>query len=648
MSGKASVKRWNAGLEMTANDLPPQGVIWTAMVGVLMALWSFLLCALPGPWMDSEHDKILWVVSADMFAIQNLGHSAFLILFATSWWRNRNVLGICMCQLSSLFLLFSCIGYSLVANHFATRISMIHHLIPAVFSIVLLIAFITTSRMGLEWNLTIINPRVYFVHDGNMLLRLTLLALCIVQCAEPVLVAIVRVIASNDKNIAHEVGRDPSLTLRAFIESYTLGFHQAFVMATAFAVVLVENRVRDRGTVWLAIYGQFSLVLSFGVGMYMIPSDPVFLLGTAIKVGAHMLCCLLLLEMTRRLENAQSYDAVTAQSSVGAGFQGANLWSMFSASPANSTKRRHLFIVLVASFLHGVAWQAECIVSIVLAFSSKTMMDQVNGLRNGLNFGIHGAGITIFVLVLALRSPVSFPFLKFSVLLGAVGGSVISFVQVSHVQGDSFYSWLTWGFFLGRGAIGVFLGITYAGVEYPSVDECGAPEHEENYVYYATQRKRAQISLAVYICSIIGYALTVTSLLGQAGVHAGFPNLARETNVQIMHDRWHNHRLVEFPPGYGLVFHFAFLLPGFVFHYLAEEFLPSKYISVAFTLSTSLLFTAQAILGPIILDEEYISDRIMLSCGLAAITSTMLCSQIILLKPTNTKSTQSLSGDLWH
>ena len=37
---------------------------------------------------------------------------------------------------------------------------------------------------------------------------------------------------------------------------------------------------------------------------------------------------------------------------------------------------------------------------------------------------------------------------------------------------------------------------------------------------------------------------------------------------------WHNYRLVEFPAGYGVIFHFTFLLLGFGVHWLLHAFHP--------------------------------------------------------------------------
>ena len=82
-------------------NLPPVGVVCVMFVGVCMALWSFILVLLPAPFVsddarveigDGNTPAMLWLVTTDCFAIQNLGHGAFLIMFATSWWRNRNVL----------------------------------------------------------------------------------------------------------------------------------------------------------------------------------------------------------------------------------------------------------------------------------------------------------------------------------------------------------------------------------------------------------------------------------------------------------------------------------------------------------------------------------------------------------------------------
>jgi hypothetical protein len=280
----------------------PGGVVSVGMVSTVMALSSFLLASCSPPAADG-HAALLWIVNTDMFCIQNLGHSAFLLMFATSWWRNQNVLGLMMCQLSAAFLLASCVGYillGLLCPHLLSTIPAGYLALPVVFGVTLLGCLIATSEMASRHKLMVFRWRTYLVVDSETTLRRVLLLQCLLQCLEPSVVAYFR---SHKLNSAYDdplvednrqlaegdaPSEDQALLLRAFMDSYTLGFHQAFVMAAAYSQVLVDDRLRDKSSVVFAIIGQFTLVLAFGVGGFVIPADALFTIITCVRVTMHM------------------------------------------------------------------------------------------------------------------------------------------------------------------------------------------------------------------------------------------------------------------------------------------------------------------------------------------------------------------------
>ena len=107
-----------------------------------------------------------------------------------------------MCQLSSLFLFFSSLGYSILALHHNTHLSLVHHLVPNSFLFLLGMALYTTSQMANEYSLFILRPRLYFFQDPDTSLRRVLLLLCVIQCIEPVAVAYTRVISDNVNEVS--------------------------------------------------------------------------------------------------------------------------------------------------------------------------------------------------------------------------------------------------------------------------------------------------------------------------------------------------------------------------------------------------------------------------------------------------------------
>jgi len=637
------------------------GVAAVALVGLCMALWSLLLVLLPAPYFETQ-DRLLWIVNTDMFAIQNLGHGAFLAMFATSWWRNQNVLGLAMCQLSCVFLLFSVAGYSALAVRFCNKVRWMHHVVPWVFLLVLAVATQSCKSMAAKWNLDIFSWRVFWIKDEDLVVRRFLLFLCVLHCLEPILVATARLLSAKDFHLESDLENFPALTLRAFIESYTLGFHQAFVLATAFAQLMVEDRIKVPSAVLLAIFGQFSLVLAFAVGGVMIPSDDAFVGMTLAKVILHLAAGFLLIPTFLRAKrvrgNMEGYQAVPKGGSVGSHesdeiyedgnreapspdsqFHGFTLWSAYAENPSALT----LAIFIFAAF-HGICWQLQAILSVYLSFTSSSEMDQANGLQAGLNFGMHGAGITIFVYVLALRSPFSFPFLKMAVVAGCFGGaamSAVQLIQLSEFQGSTANAILVQRFFSLRGLAGVLLGVTYASLRFPESIEAAKLKVGEP----GRSKTRAHILMCIFWGSVIFYAAFVNHRLAEAGVRAGFSVDASNDSTKV--DRWHAHRLIEFPPGYGIVFHFSFLLLGFVGHYFGVEFMPSKWISVVFLLSVVVIMFSELVLIKI-LEPAGVEGLFNTAVGFPMVAGIFLVLETLFYRPSHSKNVEFLAADFWH
>ncbi len=758
-SSQASLFDLSRLSELRGELLPPAGVVWVMCVGCAMAVWSFVMVCLPAPFSGAhEHERLLWVLNVDMFGIQNLGHGAFLIMFSTSWWRNRNVLALCMCQLSCLFLLFASLGYCLLAVQLHEHVSVLHHVVPGVFSLLLGVALVTCSQMASEFNLSVLRPGLYRVADADTTLRRVLLVQCVWQCAEPVLVAVARLSGAHaDPGSAFvaELGGAPALTMRAFVETYTLGFHQAFVMATTFAQVLLEDRLKDRSAALMSAAGQAMLVLCFAVGGLTLPADALFFAGTCVKIATHALLSLLSLRLFVRLVRVQAEQRALAQEREqeqgqgqwqgreqghepswqwqentaheavsgsadkamyaplpredsegqqavqhGAAFQGLAVWD--AAFGQGSMRERYVGrLTLAAAFVHGACWQAQAMLSAWLGLSSQGGMERSNSLQAGLNFGMHGAGITVFVLVLALRSPASFQFLKLSVLLGALGGAAISLVQLYHLYDLASRSAkleMVISFFHARAAAGLALGLVYALLEYPSGSARGSARGSASgsdasgsdapagsaaasavaaatataAAPAASSLKRAMLALALFWAALVAYSLAVTAAMGSYGARQGFfvmnqqepEALQRQQHQQDgaehddhrmqMHpggvDKWHMHRLIEFPPGYGLVFHFCYLLPGFAGHFFVQGFRPSKWIGVAFSSSAVLLLTFQAWAAAVLAPPPFAAlNDLMVAANVAPVLAgAALIGVLLAYKPQPVHNAQFLTGDFWH
>jgi hypothetical protein len=243
-------------------ELPPLGVVWVALVACLMASFSFGLVWLPGPRVGAAGElasRLFWIVTCDEFAIQNLGHAAFLVSFATSYWRNRNWLGLSMCQTSSLYLFCSGLGYLLVWIHVWHDENLAHSILLFSFLFVTLGSLVTSHAMAGSRS---IFRCVQVAQREQNVLPCLLLLVCFLECLEPLFVAWIRLHEFRESINSRQGYYSFTLSLRGFMESYTLGFHQAFVMAAAFSpIVSGEN---DASTILLAMFGQLAVALGLG------------------------------------------------------------------------------------------------------------------------------------------------------------------------------------------------------------------------------------------------------------------------------------------------------------------------------------------------------------------------------------------------
>lgn len=491
--------------------------------------------------------------------------------------------------------------------------------------------------------------------------------------------------------------------------------------------------------------GQAMLVLCFAVGGLTLPADALFFAGTCVKIATHALLSLLSLRLFVRLGRVQAAQRALAQEREqeqgqgqgqgreqdhreqghepswqwqentahetvsgsankamyaplpreegqqvlqhGAAFQGLAVWD--AAFGQGSMRERYVGrLTLAAAFVHGACWQAQAMLSAWLGLSSQGGMERSNALQAGLNFGMHGAGITVFVLVLALRSPASFPFLKLSVLLGALGGAAISLVQLYHLYDlarRSAQLEMVISFFHARAAAGLALGLVYALLEYPSGSASGfasgsatsssdapAGSAAASAVAAATAAaasslKRAMLALALFWAALVAYSLAVTAAMGSYGARQGFVVMQQQVPEALQHqqfgaenddhrmhpgglDKWHMHRLIEFPPGYGLVFHFCYLLPGFAGHFFVQGFRPSKWIGVAFSSSAVLLLAFQAWAAAVLAPPPFAAlNDLMVAANVAPVLAGAALTGVLLAyKPQPVHNAQFLTADFWH
>lgn len=199
--------------------------------------------------------------------------------------------------------------------------------------------------------------------------------------------------------------------------------------------------------------------------------------------------------------------------------------------------------------------------------------------------------------------------MKTLVIMGCFGGAASSFMHMLRVGNiaDVSYGTLVSTFFLGRALIGIFFGIAFALVkrhpsesyialskdppsqESPNIDMVDTTAQQSTgslpsrilYLFRGHASNVELTALLFYWLSVLFYSVTVVLKFRYIGaVSTGFWTMNAEVG-----GGW---RFVDFPPGYGEIFHFIFILGAFAIHWFIIRFEPSRWIGIFFA-STSLI-----------------------------------------------------------
>lgn len=444
---------------------------------------------------------------------------------------------------------------------------------------------------------------------------------------------------------ASDPDRSGGCIMRAFIESYTMAFHQAFILAVGYAQAFTNVPENRRPVILYFIAGCGVQTMAFGVVLYSAPHawtvpKVMLCLCTAMPLVAASVAGALF----RSLDPATQPDAgepreIAAASGAGptAGTNEVSqegtthTWPTLSVVLALDRARipgdcRGLYDAAARTWRAMVAncvlWQVQGFLALVVdlvghrAADNDVAVAEANramaaSMKEGINWGLHGSGITVFTAALAFWHPKSWPFFRTAVIMGAVGGSVQGVLQAVRVvlfEGVDLNAPMTiiCTFFLIRAAVGATLAEAFGRLPltfHADVERMveaagrGCPPKTAS----ATSGRSgpgAGLMGLVFIGAAIVYAVGVASFLAPRYGNASRADPhALEEEEECAADRctsaW---RVGASPPAYTLLFHFAYIVPSFCYAGTDVRFPPSAAIGYGFCSSALFIATVQVVL----------------------------------------------------
>ena len=646
----------------------------TAPLALCMGVSSLVLQLAPldsaGPAAGGDPLRALrFLHTTDQFAIQNLGHAAFLLLFATSWAISRNKMGLLMTQASGLLVLASLVRY-------LPLLGLSSPLLLVFVASALLCAVVSTST-GYDHQLAILHPRAYLSapRNGTLRMRRVLLFQFCVAVADIALVFFPP--ASMGQQPATSVLLTAPL-LRGLIESYTLAFHSAFVLGLGFSQALCRTDYERSGPVLrFFIFAEFFLLATSAIDAFLfswrVPEgfEVVHAVGV-IKVASILASMAAAVQEVKELSprwqspssNARRAppaavtdehdddgqplrDEAARQPWPGAGVQTSTHFSLVSLA---RMERTYAFPALLAAAVHGSMWIVQCVLLVVFEvvyFSARERYASWHvpaSLEQSLNFSMHGTGIAVYVAFLSLFHPSSFGFFRVTVLAGALGGGASSVIAMSRILElePSVPGQISLVFFGARAAAGLLLAVTYGMLRLPayraispSPSTVAADDHLSVFLVPELQAysRPATVVCLVYLGIVIYYAVVMAVWEEQAWDPSGglFPS------------EWAQFRAGALPLSFMVLYHYGILQGGFALHALSG-FAPSIYVARAFALGAALVSAAQVCALLLALDESArwaVTAALAFAVGNAAVFVVLGTVKVV------EYSGQRVEGDIW-
>ena len=450
----------------------------TNVASIMIACSILLSFTLVGEM--NSNQKVRELLSVDARAIENVGHAGLLVIFTGMYWLSGKLYCWYMVSLSIMFM-FLVSGVSAacacVAVYHGREISVVSVGIVFFYFLACVVGCLTLSAdVDGKYNYSIFSsvrsefPPELLVNDQGKLaksvrisnptldssdvqqwtlwLRRCLLARVTLMAVSIVVRGIVAMIAI--RNGADTV-QDKSLPLvwlhtvpwtQNFVQSYTMVFHQCFILSTGFAAMMrLDDCIEMYGHGSL-VFGCFDLLQGIRyVWLYAADANQEAnnhgWVGVECIVSSLLhLCVLMVCVQLRKSTMVQSpiEGKPTRQ------------WRIPRPTIFSLSSRRAKFVAFSATAL-AVVWQGQCVFMVrniaeeTKATTTNTfnpifnwgMKKQIETFNQSINFGLHGAAFFLFHTVLSFQSRHAYKRLRELHVLAGMFTGVYSLTLLLHI-----------------------------------------------------------------------------------------------------------------------------------------------------------------------------------------------------------------------
>ncbi len=609
--------------------MAPAAVLWAIAAALTMSLVSIAyLMTLVGLVAHPESGTMgrpnaFALLAACAAVYKNLLHGPFLLTFMTSYWRSGSKGGYYMCQVSALLVTLDGIAFAvntLLDATFSGCGLRIQHLLQMALAVVFTLAF-----FGL-----LVSTTCYTDHDVRSIftcvarngssppvfrvLELLIFSQVVLRVAYKIARVANRSLGGDEARTFDTFTPGFSSTcsgagawahsfsaISGFLESYTLSFHYALLIAVGYTVVATRG-VQSRG---LLIYGSFVFACVSVLTSALNPKTPLDTADSALSSALYPsigICAwvagtsLAHGDTRERGSGEEGVHLVNINRGLRADSVEPKLYAvsgdLFCIARDNSTVAPRLHkaarAALASAIVLGLLWQVHA--ALLLTVSHP---DVLTVATNALSFGIHGAAMTAFAVSLAFLGGASATiwFLRIGAAapaLGAMVDATFVWVLTRALRGGGWQAVALPLVFAARAAAQCAVAISFAilstfteGITRFKSDFSGVTSPRTLPLTQAFTRGAVLgVSLAIFVISAAGYSVS-GALAGKGSQqHSHFyPFLSSAKYV-----------------GFENAFHCVYLVPMFLVHAFWYSSRASTVIATAFLSSVAAIQTIAAVL----------------------------------------------------